>query len=471
MAAALCLAAFATSWASAGELSDWAVTGYDSSNSMGLIPYSIVANKLTDNITRGEFCEIVMNMYNMMKKEPVELKECPFTDTENYAVLEAYSLGIINGKTETEFMPYDKITRQEIAKIIMCAINSADKDAHVTPEELEEICKFEDYSDTADWAAADMAKSVKYEILNGVSKTHLAPKGFATREQAIAIVSRAVSAFSDITEFHQAPEIKNLYDGLSVSDKITVSWDAVPGATEYAVFVKDENYYSVQMHTTKGKSVDLDTSKMPFNKKYSITVAAKLSEHITTFSQPVEIYYGTEQEVIEVLPLLSDRYNRVFPGGIPFATAEEAEYNMTEVTIPVWKLNAKGEKYPSKASLIVNRNLADEVVKIFNEIYKDKEQFPIKDIGGYSWRTTASGKTQSQHSYGTCIDINYNENYYCYASTGQAITGSFWKPYENPYSIPEDGSVVRAFAKYGWSWGGNAWSTLRDYMHFTYLGN
>ena len=121
-------------------------------------------------------------------------------------------------------------------------------------------------------------------------------------------------------------------------------------------------------------------------------------------------------------------------------------------------------------SVMVNRNLADEVVKIFTEIYNDAERFPIKDVGGFSWRNTASGSTLSQHSYGTCIDINYDENYYCYAQTGQAITGSFWKPYENPFSIPEDGSVVRAFAKYGWSWGGNAWTTLRDYMHFTYLG-
>ena len=109
-------------------------------------------------------------------------------------------------------------------------------------------------------------------------------------------------------------------------------------------------------------------------------------------------------------------------------------------------------------------------MQIFTEIFESGEQFPIKNVGGYAWRNSAMGRL-SEHSYGTCIDINYDENYYCYANTGVAITGSFWRPYENPYSIPENGSVVKTFAKYGWAWGGNAWSRLRDYMHFTYLGN
>ena len=110
------------------------------------------------------------------------------------------------------------------------------------------------------------------------------------------------------------------------------------------------------------------------------------------------------------------------------------------------------------------------MVNIFTEIYNDSSKFPIKDVGGYSWRNTAGGKI-SEHSYGTCIDINYNENYYV-TPDGTPITGSHWKPGEDPYSIAEDSVVVKTFAKYGWKWGGNAWSDAynKDYMHFTYLG-
>ena len=48
--------------------------------------------------------------------------------------------------------------------------------------------------------------------------------------------------------------------------------------------------------------------------------------------------------------------------------------------------------------------------------------------------------------------------------------GSHWLPGEDPYSIPADGDVVRAFAKYGFAWGGNAWQSSQDYMHFSYFG-
>ena len=143
---------------------------------------------------------------------------------------------------------------------------------------------------------------------------------------------------------------------------------------------------------------------------------------------------------------------------------------MIEVTVPVWTLQSDGTKTSSLKYITINQALADDVVSIFTEIYEDESQFPIKDVGGFSWRNTAGGSI-SQHSYGTCIDINWNENYYV-KPDGTPITGSYWKPGEDPYSIPEDSIVVKTFAKYGWEWGGNAWSDAyaKDYMHFTYLG-
>ena len=141
---------------------------------------------------------------------------------------------------------------------------------------------------------------------------------------------------------------------------------------------------------------------------------------------------------------------------------------MTTVTVDVWKLKADGTKYASTAEIEVNKALAEDVKAIFTEIFNDSSQFPIKTVGGFSWRGVAASGSRSQHSYGTCIDINYNENYYI--RNGTVYSGSYWKPYEDPYSITPDGIVVQTFAKYGWDWGGTAWSSSKDYMHFTYLG-
>ncbi len=459
--------AFSASSVSAKHLSDWAVPEYEAANTAGLIPTSIVSHRLTDRITRVEFCEAVMNLYKIIEGVPPKILDNPFTDTDNESILAAYSLGVVNGKTPTAFYPDDPITRQEMAKMVMRTINAADKDAHITMEEFEKLIRFDDFGDTDDWAAADIAKSVKYKIINGVSENQLLPKGTATREQAIAIINRAFEVFCDNKVFYTQPEITDLHDGMTLSDRFAFTWSKIDNAKEYVVVVKDAAHFHAYSNATTANSIDLTSANLPYNKEYNILVGARISDEIVVFSDSVDVYYGTDKENINVITSLEGRYKRVFPNGVPFTTKAEADYNMTNIKIPVWKLGQNGEKYSSTMYLTVNRNLADEVVKIFNEIYHAPEKFPIKDVGGYSFRQTAFGSV-SQHSYGTCIDINFDENYYCYPS-GQAIVGSFWKPYENPYSIPADGSVVKAFSKYGWTWGGN-WKNLRDYMHFSYLG-
>lgn len=162
----------------------------------------------------------------------------------------------------------------------------------------------------------------------------------------------------------------------------------------------------------------------------------------------------------------SDKYARIFGGPQVYTSKEQADADMQVITVPVWKMKSDGTKYSSSATLTIHKNLAADVSAIFKEIYNGPEQFPIKSAGGYNWRSTATGSV-SQHSYGTCIDINPDENYCLYRS-GRQI-GSFWKPYDNPYSITPDGDVMHAFVKYGWAWGGN-WNSVKDYMHFSYLG-
>ena len=75
--------------------------------------------------------------------------------------------------------------------------------------------------------------------------------------------------------------------------------------------------------------------------------------------------------------------------------------------------------------------------------------------------------TTSQHSYGVACDIKPTQNYMI--RNGQVISGSYWKPGKDPYSITSNGIVVTTFAKYGWIWGGS-WSSSKDYMHFSFTG-
>lgn len=153
-----------------------------------------------------------------------------------------------------------------------------------------------------------------------------------------------------------------------------------------------------------------------------------------------------------------------------FQTSEEAEAAMETIEVPVWYLTEDGEKRGGRLRLTVHAALAPVVASVFQEIYEGPEQFPIRNVGGYAWRSSE----RSEHRWGTAIDINWEENFE--ADIGEdgeltATAGSYWLPGEDPYSIPEDGDVVRAFKRHGFFWGGDAWTSKRDYMHFSYFGH
>ena len=97
-----------------------------------------------------------------------------------------------------------------------------------------------------------------------------------------------------------------------------------------------------------------------------------------------------------------------------------------------------------------------------------------------------------RHAWGMAIDINslYNAEMNFRSGYLRVTCGYGWQPYgvttwlgrsigsyrgsmsgASPYSIRPGGSVVKAFADYGWGWGGNGWSNGKsfDFMHFSVL--
>mgnify|MGYP000250299481 CR=1 FL=1 len=335
-----------------------------------------------------------------------------------------------------------------------------------------------DSSKISDWAKRYMADAYANGIIAGTGNGILNPKGSLTREQGV-ILALNLLAYCDSSLFKELgvkecvlPTPSGMYvSQYYTKDDLNLTWSKVPSASKYEVriYANGALAYSTR---TKSNSLDLRTS--------SEDVSATAEDIFGSGRQPVPA-------ILEVIPLdkkgnpsiftltkeftvvaseSQQRVSTVDRSTIRFSSEEEALAYMVDIEVPVWQL-VNGTKKPTTITVTVHQAVANDVRKIFDEIFNGEEQFPIKSCIGFSWRGVGS---TSQHSLGLAIDINPDENYFI-GRDGTIKAGKLWLPGENPYSILPDGDVVRAFNKYGWHWSPDMnWSNGADYMHFSLSG-
>lgn len=454
------------------EMADEAAKrAYEILNFAGLIPEMTAASDLTKGLGRLELCNMLVPIYKILSgTEEIETVRVPYDDCTEKAAAEAYTLGLVATTASGTFDATGHITREEAVTAIIGMLEKSGIDCALSEEELSAVCGYGDFADASGWAYNALAKAASEGFIRG-AEGKLRPKEDITRAEMICAVAAVWEKYMPDARKYAAPQVSAPAEGTETSGDFRISWAEVENAESYSVIIKDSTRECALLLDTKACSAYADTGCFVDGEEYTIIVAANYEGGFCTYSAPVSVTYKKPKTIskMTVEEKIAKRA-RAFGGGNQFATAEEASANMRSVTVPVWRLAADGTKYESTASLTVNKYLADDIVAIFTEIFEDSSRFPIKDIGCYNWRNTAGG-AQSQHSFGTCIDINSNENYYVSAA-GHVISGRLWQPYENPYSITPDGIVVKTFAKYGWLWGGDAWGEgyAKDYMHMTYLG-
>ena len=439
--------------------SKWAQESIDSAMECEIIPDKQLEGDYTKPICRIDIAQLVLNAYENITGKEYEPKESPYADTISKAASAVFELGIMNGKGDGMFDSAGYTTREEMAKIILLFKAVAEDEKLKLPSEFDE--KFTDFDKISEWAKPYVAKASSEKIINGYDDGKFAPKEKVSWEMAISLIMRTVNLKSE-TEIETAIPVSSESEYEKTDLKIscasdadeqtaTIKWDKISNADEYTVKITEKrmSYYEDDISPNETVTYETEDNFLTFetvpNRKYVIEVYNDTQFDECEFSTNA-IFNEDAQEISENYP----------------QSQEEAEPLMQTIEVPVWKLNGD-EKIPGTASLIVHNKIADKVKLVFEEIYNGEEKFPIKDIGGYAWR---GGR--SEHNGGTAIDINANENY-CIYDNGTVI-GSHWKPNEDPYSITPYGDVIRAFEKYGFTWGGDAWRNPKDYMHFSYLG-
>ncbi len=142
-----------------------------------------------NNITREEFCELIYNLIVLTSDEITAPITDSFTDTKNDKILMLNGLGIINGKSATEFAPNDYLTREEAATIIVRMVNK------VFPMAATEMWfEYDDINEVSEWASDSIQTISNLGFMNGVGNNRFAPKDTYTTEQAIVTLVRVLES-------------------------------------------------------------------------------------------------------------------------------------------------------------------------------------------------------------------------------------------------------------------------------------
>lgn len=438
---------------------------------------------------------------------------------------------IMIGNSEQTFNPSGELTRQEFSKIITTLV-SYYNDVEFQVEIFDD-CDFSDWASVSDWAKPYVSFASENGYLQGYANGNFGPNDKVSYEQVYIVLSRAlelktytkptISGYTDQQIIPSGTDIKintepnttaflNLSNDIfytynsDSNNQITIPYNLLQSGKKITISLSKDNVFSNNLtlyvdkkETSFSGFIDYDTNIISLtidtyddDKIFNLSVVEnrtnRYSSHIPareklnvsikgsqTYTFQTDLYRNYEitlsdgletQNLFAQTASLSRDYTLInaISNYQQFPSQSEAKSAMTDISVPVWQIK-NGEKVSSSLTITVRTALAPTFAKIFNEIYNGSEKFPIKDAGAFSWRGSSSTST---HNLGIGIDINANENA-CYYANG-TVVGSYWKPYEDPYSITPYGDVVRAFENNGFCWGGDAWgaNSPRDYMHFDY---
>lgn len=174
-------------------------------------------------------------------------------------------------------------------------------------------------------------------------------------------------------------------------------------------------------------------------------------------------------------------YKNMLGKSIPFENKDDVDID----TLSYLQVSYFGfDNQYHNGEMIVNSKIADEIIKIFKELYDIK--YPIEKIrlideynaddelsmsdnnsSCFCYRIISGTQKISKHAKGIAIDINPLYNPYVTKDFVSPIAGILYvdRNVNTEHQINENDPLYKIFAKYGWAWGGN-WKNKKDYQHF-----
>ena len=144
-----------------------------------------------------------------------------------------------------------------------------------------------------------------------------------------------------------------------------------------------------------------------------------------------------------------------------------------------------GKGYIKIGELVCNKDVADEFIYLFKELFKskypvermvliddydadDKKSMEDNNTSSFNYRVISGTDKLSKHAYGMAIDINPLYNPYVKGSYISPESGSQYAYRKNTskYMLTCDDLVYKILHnKFGFTWGGD-WQRCKDYQHY-----
>lgn len=150
-----------------------------------------------EKITRAQFAALLVRALGLKVNNNgnSSFTDIKGTDWFKGVVNTAADEGLVTGYDDGSFKPNKTISRQEMAIMVVRALRVAEKDATISNAEKNSLLeKFNDKQNISSWSQVEVAIAVKEGIITGKSANTFVPKDNATRAEAATMLIRMMRA-------------------------------------------------------------------------------------------------------------------------------------------------------------------------------------------------------------------------------------------------------------------------------------
>ena len=155
-------------------------------------------------VNREEFAELADRALTKLNYAFSPSVGKTFNDTKNSSVLKLANNGFLGGKTDFLYKPNDRVSREEVATIMLRMVNKLNVKLPIV-----QMFDIVDGTSIAKWALPSVSQVYQWGLMSGTAPQTFNPKSALTREQAIVTLSRFVARVEEVRKTPVTPPNNN----------------------------------------------------------------------------------------------------------------------------------------------------------------------------------------------------------------------------------------------------------------------